>query len=345
MSDMLLLIIGIIPLLFFCVLNLMRNRDTVFRRGKTLALAITSVTASGAGVFMDCMLMRIGGINKNSFLDTRSFIEIDDFLEKLRLFGRGVFSLFRMDGIGAGASIREFCAGCFGLALILIFLYYIFSTLKVFFMTGSADLISLILCLSVLLQSAVCLATDIYSGDDSARYIAWYPFAAGVVICRNIRMSEVPAATVGFVFLAAGFLYGSRLSFQRVETPQDRLAAFLESNGLTEGYSDFWNSSHTTVASGGRVTVRAIRGRVPELGHPDHLEMQNWFCKTEWYLPETFNFIVFDGKDYLHVSEDVVTALLGSPDRILDNGEYRVYVYDSRIADRISIPDDAAAVQ
>lgn len=345
MSDMLLLVIGIVPILCFCIVNLLRNQDTVFPRGKTLVLAGTSMIACAAGVLMDRVLMRIGGINKNSFLDTRSFIDLDYLSEKLQLFGRGLFSVFRMSEMWPGVSVREFFAGCFGLALILIFLYYLFKTLRDFFVSGSADLISVILCLSVLLQSAVCLFTDVYSGDDSARYIAWFPFAAGIVICRNLRLSGIPAGAAVFVFLAAGLLFGSKLSYQRAESPQDRLAAFLESNRLTEGYSDFWNSSHTTVASGGRVTVRAIRGRVPELGHPDHLEMQNWFCKTEWYLPETFNFIVFDGKDYLHVSEDVVTALLGSPDRILDNGEYRVYVYDRRISDRISIPDDAAAVQ
>ena len=118
--------------------------------------------------------------------------------------------------------------------------------------------------------------------------------------------------------------------FKRVETPQDRLAAFLSENDLSDGYADFWNASHTTVAAKGSLRVRAIRGQVPELGKPDYLEMQNWFCKTEWYRESPHNFIVFDGKGYLHVSEDVVLTLLGKPNRILETDEYRVYVYEGK---------------
>ena len=123
-----------------------------------------------------------------------------------------------------------------------------------------------------------------------------------------------------------------------METQQDRLAAFLRENDLTNGYADFWNASHTTVAANDQVKVRAIRGQVPELGKPDHMEMQNWFCKTEWYQTSPHNFIVFDGRGYLHVSEDVVTTLLGEPEQILETGEYRVYVYNRDLTKEIILP-------
>ena len=76
---------------------------------------------------------------------------------------------------------------------------------------------------------------------------------------------------------------------------------------------------------------------------PDYLVMQNWFCKTEWYRQGAPNFIAFDGSGYLHVSEDIVLILLGEPSRILDNGEYRVYVYENGLSDEIVIPKGQVA--
>ena len=126
-----------------------------------------------------------------------------------------------------------------------------------------------------------------------------------------------------------------KISPQIIETPQDRLARLLCENGLEYGYSAFWNASHTTVASHENVKVRAVRVRAKVEGIPDSLNMQNWFCKDEWYFPEYANFIAFDGKGYLDVREDYVAQLLGEPEKILDNGEYRVFVYERDISPEI----------
>ena len=324
MSDMQLLIIGLGPLLLFCAGILVRNEPR-FSWGKTARLAGTAVCGIAAGMAMDAMLMKAGHINKNGFLETRRFLDLDRAADKFLLMGKGILNVFRTDIPLSG---RGFLTILTAAGILLTVLFFIVKVLGRFLRQGDGDPVSVILSISLLLMLTVCFITDIYTSEDSARYIAYFPFAAGVLICRQIsfktsRQKVMPVFLFAFV-LAACF---HPLQTTRVESPQDRLADFLEENGLTYGFSDFWNASHTTVASNDRVRVRSIRVRMPVLNVPAYAEMQNWFCKTEWYRPEYSNFVAFDGRNYLHVSEENISILFGEPDKILDNGEYRVFVY------------------
>ena len=328
MSDMQLLIICGIPVILFCGVNLLRNVSR-FDRRKTAVLAAVMVLGTGTGVLMDAALMRLGGINKNAFLDTRKFVDMDRLGEKFLLLGRGILDVFR-GSAGIGTDLRGIAALCLSVGVLGLTVFFILKVLIRFLRDGSGDEISIILSLSIVLMCFICFITDIYTSEESARYIAYFPFAAGVLICRCLSGSGSRISPRGYViaFLAAGLILWQPVAFRRVESRQDRLAAFLEENGLTNGYADFWNASHTTVASNERVKVRAVRVRVPVLGEPDHVEGQNWFCKSDWYTDGPGNFIVFDGREYLHVSEENILILLGNPEKILDSGEYRVYVYD-----------------
>lgn len=344
LSDMQLVIIGVVPILLFCAVNLLRNVSG-FDRKKTAVLAGILVYGTGLGMVADSLLMRFGGVNKNSFLNTRSFVDMDALQKKFLLLGKGIFEVFRCDFPETAWSIRNIVALVFVSLVLLSTFFFLVRTMRTFISDGYEDPVSVVLSFSLVLMTLVCFFTDIYTDKTSPRYISYMPFAAGVLICRSMREYARKTVTrLGLVsFLCAVLIFGHPLRSERIETKQDRLAVFLEENGLTEGYSDFWNASHTTVASNERVKVRAIHGQVPELGKPDYLVMQNWFCKTEWYRQGTPNFIAFDGSGYLHVSEDIVLILLGEPSRILDNGEYRVYVYENGLSDEIVIPKGQVA--
>lgn len=346
MSDMQLLIIAVVPALLFCGINLLKN-EPKFETKRSAWLAGIAVIGTGLGMMMDTLLMKLGGINKNSFLDTRKFVNMDALGEKFLLLGKGILNVFRSDLPAGTWSFREIISLCAAAGLILSALGCLVTVLCRFLRKGEGDPVSVLCALSITVMCPVCFFTDIYTAEDSARYISWLPFAAAVLICRSLesKLSKSRLLPCAIGFLAAGILFFIPPVFTRVETPQDRLAAFLTENDLTDGYADFWNASHTTVASNDQVKVRAIRGQVPELGKPDHMEMQNWFCKTEWYQTSPHNFIVFDGRGYLHVSEDVVTTLLGEPERILETGEYRIYVYDRDLTKEIILPADISKSQ
>ncbi|MBQ6520932.1 MAG: hypothetical protein IJI14_19680 [Anaerolineaceae bacterium] len=338
MSDMQLLIIAILPITFFSIFNLLQNHPQ-FSPQRTAWLAGIAGCGTGLGIIMDSLLMKLGNINKNSFLNTRKFVNMDALGEKAILFAKGILNVFRADTGTAKGNIQNIITVCAAVLIITTALYFLILTLFRFLRKGEGDSVSVIVSFSILIMCIICFFTDIYTAEDSARYISYLPFAAAILICRNMEQTcqkfRLPPCIIGFG--TALLLFFIPPVFERVQTPQDRLAGFLFQNGLTDGYADFWNASHTTVASKGKVRVRAIRGQVPELGKPDYLEMQNWFCKTEWYQDNFHNFIVFDGSGYLHVSEDVAVALLGEPEQILETDEYRIYVFNRDLNGEIVI--------
>lgn len=336
MSDMQLVMICVLPTVLYCLINLL-SRTVPFGTRRNLITVGVLFGGIVLGMLMDKLLMTAGGINKNSFLDTRKFVDMDRLGEKFLLLGKGLLNSF-------GAEFPLTGRGCIGLVfaclLLLLTVGTIGRTARTWVRAGKADAVSAICSLSIAVMLCVCFFTDIYTSEDSARYIAFLPFASAAVLCRNAE-TRFTAEHAGHwklavpAFLLALCAFAMPVSFSRVETPQDRLAAFLEENELTYGYADFWNASHTTVAAHERVKVRAVRVRAAEVGKPDYLAMQNWFCKTEWYSDYSGNFIAFDGKGYLDVREDYIRMLLGEPDRVLDNGEYTVFVYERGLGNEI----------
>ena len=381
MSDMQILIICIFPIILFCLINFLKN-DPHFDPKYSAKLTVILICGVILGMVLDASLMRLGGINKNSFLETRRFADMDALGRKSLLLVTGILNVFRIDFPAAAWTARDILSLCFVSIIILTAVIFMCSSILRYLRYGTGDPVSVVISLSLTTMCILCFFTDVYTDEDSARYISYFPFAASVLICRSLEALSTESAAkdpakdhnrlsgqtqerssdpVSFIrtdhniekpvfkplscvllFLIAAILFFRMPASERKQTPQDRLAAFLNENGLTDGYADFWNASHTTVASGDQVRVRAVRGRVPELGKPDYLEMQNWFCKSEWYLSGPHNFIVFDGSGYLHVSEDVVLMLLGEPARILETDEYRIYVYDRDLTKEIFIPDGIA---
>ena len=63
MSDMQLLIIAVVPVLLFCVLNLLMN-EPKFSARRSVRLAGIALTGTALGMLMDTTLMKLGGINE-----------------------------------------------------------------------------------------------------------------------------------------------------------------------------------------------------------------------------------------------------------------------------------------
>ena len=336
MSDMQLVIICVLPAVLYCLINLLARTVPSGTRRNLITVGVL-LGGTALGMLMDKLLMTAGGINKNSFLDTRKFVDMDHLGGKFLLLGKGLLNSFGAEFPLTG---RGYIGLVFACLLLLLSAGAIVLTVREWLRTGRTDTLSAVCCLSIALMLCVCFFTDIYTSEDSARYIAYLPFAAAVLICRCAEKCFVSEQARRWKLAVPAFLlalaaFALPLSFCRAASPQDRLAAFLEENDLIYGYADFWNASHTTVAAHNRVKVRAVRVRAAEVGKPDYLAMQNWFCKTEWYSDYSGNFIVFDGKGYLDIREDYIRMLLGEPDRILDNGEYAVFVYERGLGSEI----------
>ncbi len=135
------------------------------------------------------------------------------------------------------------------------------------------------------------------------------------------------AAAVGGVavacFLAAS---GVQLSQPAPSSPAVRLAAFLESHGLTSGVGDFWAASLTTVESGDAVSIRPV---VP--GPDTVLEAYNKGDDPGWFAGHSFQFAVYPdttaASSPTQVSLRTASATWGRPSTTYDVAGYVVLVW------------------
>lgn len=340
MSDMLLMILLVLPVLTYAAL-LMKNR-TAADRWKDLGLAC--FFGSLAGIGLDKLFFFLGGAGKNSFFQTRKFLDLSLWYEKTGLLLDSICNLFRCEVSKAAIFSLDTVQYAIAAVVMIASLFLIIKTVQSCWRGQPHDSISAILCLGIVFLLLVCFATDIFTSEDSARYIAYLPVACAVILIRTLRpvftRHKLPVMIAALAMIALCFV---PVKWERAVTPQDRLALFLEEQGLTSGYSDFWNASHVTVASNERVKIRAVRVRAKELNAPESLEMQNWFAKTAWYTDNTANFIVLGDYTYLNINEANIVKLCGAPQKRIPFENYVILVYDKNLADDVVILSETAA--
>ena len=126
-------------------------------------------------------------------------------------------------------------------------------------------------------------ASVIFGAVLAGRYVTLWWSADHPPVQRRTVVAVGAIATA--CFLAANAV---QLSQPAPGPPAVRLAAFLESHGLTSGVGDFWASSLTTVESGNAVAVRPV---VP--GPDATLEAYNKGDNPGWFAGHSFQFAVY----------------------------------------------------
>ncbi len=109
-----------------------------------------------------------------------------------------------------------------------------------------------------------------------------------------------------------------------------RLATCLESVGLDNGYGVYWRASAVTLASDGRVTVRAVHTNITTHA----VTPMMWMSTTRWYptWPPARPFFVITDPKYAGLSNSAVLASFGTPDSVLKVGSAVVNIYGRHIA-------------
>ncbi len=357
MSDITLLVISVVPVLIYCGVRLLQKPPETEKKWDRL-ICLADLGGTAVGIVLDRLLIRISGINKNGFLSEHAFLDVDTCLEKFVIILKGILLMFKNDFSKQPLFSLNTLRYVLMSMVLLLTLRIIIETLRGFFAGKFTDAVSILLAMSLTLMTLACYFTNIYLDNTTARYIAFFPGAAAALLIRWTKLKP-PAEENGSlkkerICLSAVFVLLCLLSIvppvtSRKSTPQDRLAAFLEENGLTDGYSDYWNASNTTVASKNKVRLRAVEivtdSHTVSVGAvPESLKMLNWYCKTDWYRPEYANFIAFDASGEFNLEKDYLIQLLGEPDRILieEQDQYRVYVYERGIQDQVLLNTHAA---
>ena len=164
-------------------------------------------------------------------------------------------------------------------------------------------------------------ASVIFVAVLAGRYVTLWWSADHPPVQRRTAVAVGALATA--CFLAASAV---QLSQPAPGPRAVRLAAFLESHGLTSGVGDFWSASLTTVESDNAVSVRPV---VP--GPDATLEAYNKGDNPGWFAGHSFWFAVYPSRTSASSSTQVslrtASATWGRPSTTYDVAGYVVLVW------------------
>lgn len=152
-----------------------------------------------------------------------------------------------------------------------------------------------------------------------------------IVWCRLRASAYGIALAVLFVaaFCGGGMLLvaprAGTLAFDRdCDAPAAicRLKTALEKTGIHHGYATYWRANVTTVASRGAITLCAVR-------LSPRLEPVRWLVSKACFdtpAEESF-FLALEQGEIAKVGRDVLIREAGTPDRILTDAGYEIWIY------------------
>lgn len=342
MSDAVSILVIIGPLMAVSLYELLE----VFYKGSSvrnlhMRNLIITVLSVILGFILDKLYFIIGGADKNSFLDGKSFLKLEDIPDKGKVFVEAVLRLANADF--PGQKIFEPGTAFYFIRVTFLLLGLIFAIKSVYdwIVRRNTDYIAVVLSIGVIITCCIFILTDIAIDIYGARYLGTVPALLAVIIIRSVRRLSIawPNRRALVAFLTAGIIAAVILGTQTVycvfteesehladhfEASQ-KLARVLTEQNLTSGYASFWEASNVTVMTDNKVHVRAVcesSGRIDRF---------TWFCKNTWYK-EPANFIVTDEDDGYGVTFANVVRVMGKPQRIIAAGERQILVYDRDIS-------------
>jgi hypothetical protein len=344
-SDLFILPILVVPVIFYCAAILLSNRDNL-RKFHSKLLGIT-VIAVIAGKIIEKLYLSHGA-NLNSRIGISYFTNFTDLPNIFMIYAQTLLKLFDCDItetlVFSPQSVLIF------LRVVIIFFgfFIVFKSIHDFFSQKKYDLVNLLISLGIVSLSIWLIISRFLEDINCGRYYAYFPAAFAVLIIRylnekdvfskRIAMYRIPA-TIPIAVISTVLIAGSiqPVKTTRVPTPQDRLATFLKDNNLTEGYSDFWNANHVVVAAKNKVQIRAIFISKKDNGSKAY--PYYWFSKSEWYKNPNANFVVIktqgDYAGYHNVKTENVLQYFGEPLQKLEFEDYMIFVYPKGISEKI----------
>ncbi len=342
-ADTILAVTGPVALVsFWNLIHIYFRKDPQDDRGGSFEntfLLMASVSSIALGSVWDKLYFAMGTADKNTYMESKGFVQASEFHDKAVLLIQVLLKLFNADFQDKPLMNAGSFFFCIRTGIILLGFFFIIFNIVKWLGPGKYDRDSAVICLGIFFPALVFIITSISVDVWSARYISFYPAFFGVLIIRGIRQInfEFKASRVakyllyGIMALCAVFMISSiksghvnDLDHQRSELEGVKeLDRVLEENGLDQGYGPFWYASSTTLFSHERVHVRAI------CESANRLDRYTWFSKDEWYeVPADYVVVEKDGLTY-----DRVAAVMGEPAKVLDvNDSLKVMVYDEDIS-------------
>ena len=330
-GDRLGFVLIVLPLVIISVIGGVQKR-----------LGIAAIISAAGGYAFEKLYCAIGGADWNSFYTTY-FSEISEIPHNIGLYFEYILRL--INSYFFGKELFSAKTAVFGLKIIICAAAAFFAVRELHKMVKGKkfDLISAAFAIGFAVMTALLWLTGYTTDITTGRYIAYLPLALAVSAARNfepkgkVRLASL--ALCAALFASSLIPHGSAYS---AENSFSRLAAFLESENLTEGYSAFWDSSVLSAYSGGKLAVRAVKFE------DGRLSPRVWFCKNSWY-DEPKNFVIVrnspspDEDNYRYngiftsrtgygfdygITQENIKSCLGEPNEIKNFENYSIFIYE-----------------
>jgi len=340
-GDAIMILAGVIPLIFVFTIQLLLNRTKLSLKNPVVLLCLFSILGLILGMALDKLYFVIGGANKNSFLESITFVPLERVVRNFWLLIEGLLEL--MDARFIGKSITTLRTPWYLLraSIVISSLIIIVYNVVMFFKRKSKDLVSILLSFGFIFITCFYIFTSASVDIGATRYFSYAPLLFGILLIRwllaskfldkylfesKIKVRQL-IAIIGILIII--FAVRDVTHMTKASSGREELVSFLESKNLSVGYTDFWNASVSTVTSKGKIGIRAIMG-INNSIHPHY-----WFCKNSWYN-EPANFVVI-GNGYCHITEQSIKSAFGLPNERHEVKEYVVYVYNYDLSRHIVI--------
>lgn len=342
-SDMIILIVGLGPILIMCIVQYVHFKYNRISREEFMPyvkLSLFSLGGSIVGMGLEKLYFIIGGCNKNSFIVDQTYVGVSGIKDKLDVYINAIVSLNAGNIFGQHILNFDVMVQCVNLVFTVVCLSIVIYNIVKFIQGKSKDSISFILSMGFVLISLVFVFTSLSSNLYSARYMAVTPIIHSLLLIRFLNLHQgvfkkIRIFKIIFIVLLcfmsvynirSAYLHG-RDAVQTVE--QKKVVQIMKENHLTNGYANFWDSAIVTVLSQEKVKTRQV-----QMG--DVVTKYNWFCKDSWYK-EKVNFVLVRNPEWVTcgVTEDNCRKLFGEPSKILEEGNYKVLIYDYNLRKKI----------
>jgi hypothetical protein len=332
LSDMLAIFVGVIPLSIVCGSRLIARRSL---RGRDTTLLLAAVLAVPSAVVLTWAVHGLGGFATLPLQG--EFVRIQDLPSNLTLTAKGTLLVFGVAFLAEPLTAATLVTIVRLAGLVLVAAIW-WRTVRSFRADERGDVVTQTLAAAVAVNAAAYLFSNQPADLESSRYLVPLLVFGAVLAGRSGAdwlwrgRLRVPAF-VGALAYATVLAYAGSLALSpRPPAAINEEAAvghFLERQHLTYGVSGYWDASSVTVATGGRVRVRAINvnsGTACPF---------RWEAADAWYDPSVpgndARFVLRDTSDVRWPDQESMEAAFGPSSRQYRVGRYEVRVWDRNL--------------
>jgi hypothetical protein len=311
-------------LLLICIRRLASSRPR--RHPSELPLLVAGLLSVPSADALAGTIRVLGGFTTTPL--QAGFVRLDDLPRNLQLTVDGILLIFGTD----------FLRQPFSLAVLLHLAAVVFvgcvwvRCFGRFQRTGRIDLVTELLLVCMTADVAAYLVSNQAVDLWTTRYLVPLLVFGAVLAARegaewlSADRLRGPALAVGLMNVG---VVGIALATPSPPSAEASVGDFLEKHNLTYGLGGYWQASTVTVATGGRVRVRAVY--IPDDAAHPYL----WEAEGAWYdsggTSNDARFVLREVGGPHSLSREAVEAAFGPPSREYRVGGYEVLVWDRNL--------------